>query len=131
MGTWSTCPHSLGELFLEPASRHGDKPALRHKVGGSYTGLTWAEVRNQAFSLAEALESFDIRPGDRVAILSENRPEWALVYLACHLMGPVSVPIYPSLAPAEIRYFLNATQARIAAVSNKSLFEKIAAVQPS
>ncbi|OGW92247.1 MAG: hypothetical protein A3D28_02675 [Omnitrophica bacterium RIFCSPHIGHO2_02_FULL_63_14] len=131
MGTWSTCPHSLGELFLETASRHGDKPALRHKVGGSYTGLTWAEVRNQAFSLAEALESFDIRPGDRVAILSENRPEWALVDLACQLMGAVSVPIYTSLTPAEIRYILNDSQARIAAVSNKSLFEKIAAVQPS
>jgi long-subunit acyl-CoA synthetase (AMP-forming) len=67
--------------------------------------------------------------GDRVAILSENRPEWALTDLACQMIGLATVPIYNSLTSDEIRYILEDSGSRVIAVSNRGLFEKIIPIQ--
>ncbi|PIU39944.1 MAG: long-chain fatty acid--CoA ligase [Candidatus Omnitrophica bacterium CG07_land_8_20_14_0_80_50_8] len=75
--------------------------------------------------------SMGLRPQDRIAILSENRPEWALIDLAAQMIGLSSVPIYTSLTSSEIQYMLLDSGAKIIAVSNQTLFEKIIPIQKS
>ena len=72
-----------------------------------------------------------LKRGDRLAIFSENRPEWALVDLAAQSVGIATVPIYPSLTSAEVEYLLKDSGSRLLAVSGKAMFEKIVPIQRS
>ncbi len=123
--------NSLGRLFEATAARYPDKKALFYKEGGAWCSWTWAQVSQKVDAIASFLLSKGLVPGDRLAILAENRPEWAVVDLAAQSIGVVTVPIYTSLTSAEIEYLLKDSGSRIAAVSGKALFEKLAPVQHS
>ena len=122
-------PQNLAVLFRETALRHPDKKALFHKQNGKYRALPWKEVAAEVDAVASFLLSKGLREGDRVAILSENRPEWLITDLAALSAGAVTVPIYTSLAPSEIQYILADSGCRWIAVSDKTLFAKVAEVQ--
>jgi len=66
-------------------------------VEGAWVPISHRELQARVERLALALEARGIRPGDRVGILSENRPEWAVADYACAVSGIVSVPVYPTL----------------------------------
>src|SRR4030095_11025548 len=76
-------------------------------------------VRNVALGLAE----LGIKPGDRIALLSENRPEWSIADLAILSLGAINVPIYTTQAVDQIRYILTDSGTRAIFVSNKKLFK--------
>src|SRR5687768_13654352 len=114
---------SVPALCLTATLRHGKADALNHKVGGEWlntSATTFAErVRNVALGLAAR----GIRRGDRVALLSENRPEWSIVDLAILSLGAVNVPIYTTQAVDQIRYILTDSGARALFISNRRLFK--------
>jgi long-chain acyl-CoA synthetase len=114
---------SVPALCLSATLRHNKTDALNHKVGGEWVNTsaeTFAErVRNVALGLA----SRDIRRGDRVALLSENRPEWSIVDLAILSLGAINVPIYTTQAVDQIRYILTDSGARVLFVSNRRLYK--------
>lgn len=116
---------TLGAMFLKSAARAPKRAFLSYKQSGRYTSLTWLEAQRHAEALANALAALKLGTGERVAILSENRPEWALTDLACQMIGLATVPIYNSLTSDEIRYILEDSGSRVIAVSNRALFEKI------
>lgn len=124
-------PRNLGCLFKDTARRFPDKKAYVFKENQKVLSLTWAEAAAKVDRFASSMLARGLRHGDRIAILSENRPEWALVDMAAQMIGAVVVPIYTSLTPAEIQYILQDSGASMAAVSTKALFKKIAAVQKS
>ena len=124
-------PQNLGSLFKDTARRLPAKKAYLFKENGKYRAITWAQAAAKVDAIAAALLARGLKPGDKIAILSENRPEWTWVDLAAQTIGAVVVPIYTSLTPPEIRYILQDSGARMAAVSTKALFKKIAAVQSS
>lgn len=124
-------PRNLGLLFRQTAERFPNKAAFRYKEGGKYLSLTWEEFAKKTDAIASFFVSQGLVPGDRVAILSENRPEWAMVDLAAQRVGLVTVPVYTSLAPAEIQYLLTDSGAKFLAVSGKTLFEKVVSIQRS
>ena len=124
-------PKNLGELFLRTANRYPTKTAFLYKSGGKYSPMLWSEVLLKVHAIASALLEKGLKPGDRIAILSENRPEWAMIDLAAQTISAISVPIYTSLTSNEIQYILSDCGARMIAVSNKTLFQKIAAIQAS
>ncbi len=119
----SAAQSSVPELCLTAALKHAKHDALNHKVDSDWVNIT-AEtfvdrVRNVALGLAEA----GVKPGDRVALLSENRPEWSIVDLAILSLGAINVPIYTTQAVDQIRYILTDSGARAIFVSNRRLFK--------
>ncbi len=122
-------PQNLAELFYNTASRHADKKALYFKEGGRYRALTWKEASARVDSVAAFLFSQGVRAGDRVALISENRPEWLVTDFAALSLGAVTVPIYTSLTASEMQYILADSGCRWAAVSSTALFQKVAVAQ--
>ena len=114
---------SVPGLCLTAALKHRKQDALNHKIGNDWVHTT-AEafverVRNVALGLAEV----GIQPGDRVALVSENRPEWSIVDLAILSLGAINVPIYTTQAVDQIRYILTDSGARAIFISNIKLFK--------
>ena len=100
--------------LLQPLRRCTGRPpsgsaraiALRSKRHGLYHDLSWADYRRQADRAAAALIDLGIRPGDRVAILSENRPEWLVADIAILATGAADVPLHAPLTPPQVEYQL-------------------------
>jgi long-chain acyl-CoA synthetase len=122
----ATKASSVPGLCLTAALKHGKADALNHKIDGEWISIsaeTFVErVRNVALGLAE----FGIKPGDRIALLSENRPEWSIADLAILSLGAINVPIYTTQAVDQIRYILTDSGARAIFISNRKLFKHAA-----
>jgi long-chain acyl-CoA synthetase len=127
-----TKPTFISELTLRcalerSAELYGERPALSF-VSGS--GVTYRELLENARAFGRYLRKIGIGPGDRVAILSENRPEWGTAYFAIALIGAVVVPILTDFSSSEILSILSHSEAKVAAVSEK-LLDKIREHDPA
>src|SRR5712691_6122038 len=118
-------PGTLNQLFFEAVSKYNRPDALQAKTGGVYRPISHTEVADRVRHAARGLSSLGVRRGDRVAILSENRPEWAVADFACLTIGLTDVPIYPTLPADQIAYMLKDSGAVAIFVSNKTQAEKI------
>jgi long-chain acyl-CoA synthetase len=86
---------NLVTLFLDRADEHGDRPLLSRKAEGRWQAQSWAQCRDIVASLSAALINLGIKPGDRVVLVSENRPEWCLADLAIMAAGAITVNRHP------------------------------------
>src|SRR6266404_7550207 len=116
-----TEPKTLNELFNSAVDRHRESEFLRFKVGGDWRSLTFGEVARRVRELALGLHALGIRSGDRVAIWSENRPEWNLADLATLAIGAVDVPIYATQSHTQVEYILADSASRAIFVSSRFL----------
>ncbi|MFO8098402.1 MAG: AMP-binding protein [Salinibacter sp.] len=112
---FDTIPQLIRRLWKRYRGR--ERTVLRHKPADEWVDITWEDLQDRVQALAGALHKQGIRPGDRVALLSENRPEWAVTDLATQLLGAVNVSIYTSLPPAKIAYILRDSGAQVCVVS--------------
>jgi long-chain acyl-CoA synthetase len=102
------------------------KPMLMGRCrGGEISGISSKEVFEQVRDLSIGFTALGMGAGDRVALLSESRPEWLLADLAVLAGGGVIVPIYPTLSAAQVRYILEDSGARIAIVSTRLQLDKL------
>ena len=123
-------PRTLNELFFGGLDRYGQRPVvLRAKVGGAWRDIGAAEVKEKVQCLAAGLRELSITPGSNVAILSENRPEWAYVDFGCLTARCADVPIYPTLPAGQISYILRDSGAVAIFVSSKAQLEKILSIR--
>ena len=99
--------------------------------GGVWVPYSSEDVYRSVAAVARALREWGIKHGDRIAILSENRAEWAITDFACLGVGCVDVPIYPTLTPEQISFILNDAEVRIVFCSNKEMVQKVVAIQPN
>ena len=106
-----TRPRSLGQLILNAAERHGGV-ALRWKHQGSWRDLSYSDFGAAAREIAGGLIGLGIEPGDRVAILSNTRPEWTLADAGALCAGATVVPVYHTNSPEECRYVLDHSEAQ-------------------
>ena len=98
---------TLTQMFFEVVEKFGHKPAcFRCKAGGTWHTLSHAEVLQRVTRAGLALKRLGVKRGDRVAILSENRPGWAVADFASLCIGATDVPIYPTLPANQTRYIL-------------------------
>lgn len=114
-----TIPHFCLESF-----RRNEKPnALSYKVENVWNQISGSEVIEKIKRIALGLSSLGVKAGDRIAIISENRPEWSLTDLAILSLRAVNVPIYTTQAVEQIRYILEDSGARMLFVSGKKLLQ--------
>ncbi|HUL03988.1 MAG TPA: long-chain fatty acid--CoA ligase [Gemmatimonadales bacterium] len=98
---------TLTRLFFDAVEKHGRLPAAyRYKAGDQWVGLTHAEVEGRVRAVSLGLRELGVAAGDRVAILSENRPEWAIADYGCLCARAADVPIYPTLTAKQVEYIL-------------------------
>src|SRR6185295_19336498 len=124
-----TEPSTLNEVFNSAVDKYRDLEFLRFKVGGEWRSLTFGEVARRVRELALGLHAQGIRAGDRVAIWSENRPEWNLADLAVLAIGAVDVPIYATQTRSQVEYILADSAARAIFVS-PALAEQTLSLKP-
>jgi long-chain acyl-CoA synthetase len=91
--------------------------------------MTWAEYFEGVEQMAFGMRSLGVKPGDRVAIYSNTRPEWALADMAILSIGAVVVPIYPSSIPEDIEFILNNSEAKLVFCENRILLDKINSIK--
>ena len=105
--------------------------ALRAKRAGRWTPISYRELAEQVQDFSLGLRELGIRRGDRVAILSENRPEWAITDYACLAAHTADVPIYPTLPARQAEYILRDSGAVAVVVSDATQLEKVRSVRPA
>ena len=115
---------SVIHMFLAQAERLGGKPFLLAKRDGALASISWSEAAEQVATLAAALKGLGVEPGDRVVIISENRPEWCIADLAIMAAGGISVPAYTSNTERDHSHILEHSGARGAIISTAALARK-------
>jgi len=122
-------PATLTQLFVEATEAHDLPNAMQTKVGGAYQPISHRTIADRVRHLAFGLKALGVTAGNRVAILSENRPEWAIADYACLMGGMTDVPIYPTLPNDQIAYILRDSGAVAIFLSSKEQAAKIASVK--
>lgn len=121
---------SIPENFFEAVEKFSQKTALLYKKEGVYFPITYQEFAEKVKIFAAGLQKLGVKKGDKVAILSENRPEWAISDLAIMLTGAIVAPLHTTLSPKAIGNVLNHSEAKILIISNSDLLNKVLLVQP-
>lgn len=117
---------TIPKIFFGGIDRHGGPRALLYRAPtGTWTALPHADVEARVTAVAAALAAAGIGAGDRVALLSENRPEWVITDQATVGLGAIDVPIYPTLPANQVAYILRDCGARIVFVSTPAQAAKI------
>jgi long-chain acyl-CoA synthetase len=122
-----SAPRTLNELFFAAVDRFGSKrAALQYKAGGTWHDITHQELARRVKLTALGLRELGVRPGDHVALLSPNRPEWAIADFACLASRCADVPVYPTLPARQVAYLLRDAAAVAVFVSDARQYEKVA-----
>ena len=116
-------PQTIPHYCFESFRRHNKRDALAFKIGDVWNYLNGNEVIDRVKRIALGLAALGVKPGDRVAIISENRPEWSFVDLAILSLRAVNVPIYTTQAVEQIRFILENSGAKMLFISGKKLWK--------
>jgi long-chain acyl-CoA synthetase len=115
---------TLNDVFFTVVSRNDDR-AMLTREDGAWQPITSTQLHRWVMATARQMQSWGISKGDRVVILSENRPEWAVTDFATLLLGGIVVPIYATSTAEQVLYVLHHSEARIAFVSTRQQYEKL------
>jgi long-chain acyl-CoA synthetase len=125
---FSTIPEMFWRLTEKFAGE--SRPLLMYKTDDTYRGLRYSEVRSRTETFACGLAALGLKRGDRVAIISENRPEWVISDIAITSLGGVDVPVYPTMTAKQIEFIFNDAGVKMAIVSNQFQLNKVMRVYP-
>ncbi len=112
---------NLVAMFFARAAEKSDAPFLWSKKAGGWTPLSWADTTAQVSSLAAGLRAIGLKPGDRVMLVSENRPEWCIADLAIMAAGCVTVPTYITNTERDHQHIIENSGAAAIIVSTQKL----------
>jgi len=115
---------NLPAKLLEHSQTRPNDVAMRHKRFGIWKEFTWEEYLNKVISVSLGFYELGVREGDKVAIHSENRPEWVFADLAAQTLGSVSVGIYPTSPASEVEYLLSHSEASVLVVEDEEQLDK-------
>ena len=105
------------------------KDALNHKVNGAWIHFSTDKILDLVNQTSKYIISTGIRPGDRVALVSNNRVEWNIIDLAITQTGAVCVPVYPTISESDYKYIFGHSEVKLAFVSDAGLVQKITHIQ--
>ncbi len=115
---------TIPAVFFEQAKRYGDRDYLHFFRDDSWRTLSWAETAERATRVACGLVQAGLKPGDPVALMSPNRPEWLYCDLGISAAGGITVPIYPTLSPRVAGHIATDSRARFGIVSDAEMAAK-------
>src|SRR5580704_15066476 len=119
---------TLNDVFFTVVNRNDDR-AMLTRESGAWQPITSAQLHRWVVATAHQLQSWGVGQGDRVVILSENRPEWAITDFATLFLGGIVVPIYATTTAEQVLYLLQHSGARIAFVSTRQQYEKVESIR--
>lgn len=119
---------TLNDIFFAIVDRGLDRVML-HRHAIQWVSLSAQELYRNVAGVARAIDQWGIGKGDRVAILSENRPEWITADFACQLLGVVSVPIYSTLTAEQTSFILRDSGSRAVFVSSEQQLRKVQSIR--
>ena len=114
---WTSLPH----MFFDKSQSGNQKPFLWEKTNGVYQCLSWSDVAYAVESLANGLKAAGINRGDRIMLISENRPEWVIADLAIMSAGAITVPAYTTNQIKDHKHILHDSYAKAAFISTQEL----------
>jgi long-chain acyl-CoA synthetase len=121
---------TLNQLFFTTVERHaGLAAAFRSKVAGAWLGITHKQALERVQAISLGLRELGIKDGDKVGLISENRPEWALADYACLCTRATDVPIYPTLTPKQTEYILRDSESVATFCSTEAQVDKVLEVR--
>jgi long-chain acyl-CoA synthetase len=120
---------NFNQVLLNSFSRYAENPALMFKTGGSYRTMSYGEFGDICFRVASGLIERGLQPGDRIAIFSQNRPEWAEADAGALLAGAVCSAIYASSLPEEAAFIIQNLDTTFVFVEDQLQLEKILAIR--
>ena len=115
-------PATVPGMCLEALSRHAKPDALSLKQQGQWLHIPGEAIIKRVRAVALGLSALGVGKGDRVALLSENRPDWSVVDLAILSLGAINVPIYTTQAPEQVRFILEDSGARLLFISGRKVY---------
>jgi long-chain acyl-CoA synthetase len=124
-GPRNSTPGTLNQLFFGAVERYNKPDALQVKVNGAYQPISHKTLAERVRRAALGLQALGTKKGDRVAILSENRPEWAIADYACLTAGMTDVAIYPNIPADQVAYILRDSGSSAIFVSTAAQAEKV------
>ena len=116
---------TINQMVQNTIQQHGSATALSHKVDKEYQDISYASLAERIKHFCLGLIELGLQKGDRVALLSENRPEWAITDLAILAGGGVTVPMFSTLTSAQVEYIVRDSGAKILCVSSERQLQKI------
>jgi long-chain acyl-CoA synthetase len=124
----SALEQTLPGRLLRFARTRGERPALRHKRLGIWQEITWAQYYRNVAATARMLHELGVSPGDHVAILSDNRPEWLYVDLATQALGARSVGVYQTSPSGDVGYIVNHSRSVVLVCEDQEQVDKFMAI---
>ncbi len=124
-------PHTVPEILFNTVKKYPQNIALKIKKGESYQTFTYSQLCDSVEIMTNALAGLGLKSGDKIAILSNNRPEWPISDFAIFCLGGITVPIYQTLPPNQIEFILKDAEARAIFVEDQEQFEKIQEIDTS
>ena len=121
---------TLSQLFLNTIKTYPKDDLLLSKKEGKYVPISTEEFADRVKCFSLGLRDLGLEAGDKLIVLSENRPEWIISDIANLCLGGITVPIYTSLVPEQIKYIIDDSDAKIVVVSDQSQWQKIEAIKP-
>ena len=119
---------TLNDVFFTVVGRDHDR-AVINRQNDVWTPISATQIHRWVTAIARQLQEWSIGPGDRVVLLSENRPEWAIADFATLLLGGIVVPIYATQTPEQVQFVLQHSEARVAFVSSRKQYDKVESVR--
>ncbi len=113
------------QLFFEQVQRFKERVALRHKDYGVWNRISWMQYGCKVREVAAGLLALGLQPGDRVAILGDNRPEWLICHLGAMTAGGCTCGVYPTSAPQQVAYVVGHSEAKVLFVENEEQVDKV------
>ena len=119
---------TINRLLLDALDRRERPDLLLHKQGGVWRPISTQSFLARVAALAATLQRLGVQKGDRVAVFSENQPEWSMADMAILGLGALNVPIYPAESVERLTYILQHSEARVCFLSGAEQFEKVKAI---
>ncbi|MEO1338834.1 MAG: AMP-binding protein, partial [Myxococcota bacterium] len=116
---------TLSEVIRRQIARGGDAAAFHTKHGDRWKAASWRQVGQQVHAFASWLVDREVAPGDKVCIIGRTRHEWAVADLGGQLAGCVTLGAYPTLAPAQMAYVIDHSDAKVVVIENVDLLSVI------
>jgi long-chain acyl-CoA synthetase len=118
---------TLNDVFFTAVERNLDR-AMLYRQAGKWLAISSSDLRRNVAGTVQGLQEWGVQPGDRIAILSENRPEWSIADFAILLLGTVTVPVYATLTPEQTAFTLRDSGATVVFVSTERQLQKVRSI---